>query len=185
MCVYMYALWYYTCVQTYMSVLAHVHSEQRLLFGDFLNHSLLYILMKDLSLNLVLIVAANLSSQLVPESSCLCFLHWDYKWSANQPTWLLLDLGILNFLSHTWIASILSAELCLQTHQLALLVNFVEFRINFWLCLGKYFQSWCTYCGRKTCSQSGCHLLKGGPDAEMSSTFTWLYSGPSEWVHLS
>lgn len=93
--------------------------------------------MKDLSPNLVLIVAANLSRQLVPESSRLCFLQW----AAKQPTWLLLHLGILHFLSHTWMASILSAEFCLQTHQLASLVNFLEFRINFWLCLGKYFRS--------------------------------------------
>lgn len=124
----------YACVSTCMF---RAENERSVTFFIILYH----ILMKDLSLNLVLIVAANPSRQLVPESSCLCFLHWDYEWAAKQPTWLLLHLGISTFLSHTWMASISSAELCLQTHQLALLVNVLEFRINFWLCLGKYFQS--------------------------------------------
>lgn len=66
---------------------------QRLMFG-ILDYSLPYILLQEFSLNLNFNVSANLSSQLAPDISCLCFLHWDYGWATNQATWLLLDLGI-------------------------------------------------------------------------------------------
>ena len=111
-------------------VCEHMYVQGRVMFSDFLDHSLPSMLMDDLSLNLDLIVAANLSSQLAPDGSCLCFLHWDYEWATNQPAWLFLDLGIC-------MANTLSAELCLQSHWLVLFVSFMEF----WVCLERYFQS--------------------------------------------
>lgn len=122
-CIYMYALWECMCVCRCVCLRA----VQRLMFG-VLDYSLPYILLQDFSLNLNFNVSANLSSQLAPDISCLCFLHWDYGWATNQPTLLLLDLGIWIPNSHTCVTGTDkdNAELSLQIHWLVLLSTWYD-----------------------------------------------------------